>query len=119
MFCFSLQGKLLAQGPPFYHALSCAIIGPLRVWGHCKGHNVCERLFIIADFGFNAVYLVDSQKSYTLSSLFLLRLAWSLVLLIIAYAFLRFLPIGVYDGYTTAVRLGIFCMRHLLYFNQL
>ena len=117
---FQLAGKIVGAGTTFFITLYLArLLGPYGYGDIVKVITYVSAFFIIADFGFNAVYLVDSQKSYTLSSLFLLRLAWSFLLLILAYILLRFLPIGVYDGYTTAVRLGIFLYAPSIIFQSI
>ncbi|MEK7578053.1 MAG: oligosaccharide flippase family protein [Patescibacteria group bacterium] len=105
---YQVIGKIVGVGTTFFITLSLArLFGALGYGDIVKVVTYVSAFFIIADFGFNAVYLSDEQQPHTLPSLFFLRTAWSFVLLGIAYIFLRVVPIGVDDGYTIAVRLGI------------
>lgn len=117
---FQLSGKIVGAGTTLFITLYLArLLGSYGYGDIVKVITYVSAFFIIADFGFNAVYLVDSKKLYTLPSLFILRILWSFVLLFAAYALLRFLPIGVYDGYTKAVRLGILLYAPSIIFQSI
>lgn len=117
---FQLAGKIVGAGTTLFITLYLArLLGSYGYGDIVKVITYVSAFFIIADFGFNAVYLVDSQKLYTLPSLFFLRILWSFALLFAAYALLRFFPIGVYDGYTKAVRLGIFLYAPSIIFQSI
>lgn len=117
---YQIVGKIVGAGTTFFITLYLARLFGAGGYGDIvKVITYVSGFFIIADFGFNAVYLLDAQKSYTFPSLFLLRTLWSFVLLVLAYVFLRFIPVGIHDGYTEAVRTGIFLYAPSILFQSI
>lgn len=105
---YQLLGKVVGAGTTFFITTYLAyLFGPHGYGDIVKIVTYVSGFFIIADFGFNAIYLNDAQKVYALPSLIFLRSALSLVLLCISYLLLHFIPIGAIDGYTSSVRFGI------------
>ena len=117
---YQMIGKVVGAGTTFFITLYLArLLGPHGYGDIVKVVTYVSTFFIIADFGFNAVYLSDEQKSYTLPSLFFLRTLWSFVLLFVAYFLLRFVPLGIDDGYTAAVKLGILLYAPSILFQSM
>ncbi len=117
---YQLAGKIVGAGTTFFVTLYLArLLGPLGYGDIVKVVMYVSAFFIIADFGFNAVYLSDAQTQYTFPSLFFLRLLWSFVLLGIAYVLLGVVPVGINDGYTLVVRTGILLYAPSILFQSI
>lgn len=73
--------------------------------------------FLLADFGLNATFLQQDNKS--LAALFGIRVVTGGALVFCALALLAFVPHGSESGYTTAVRLGIVVFAPAIFFQSL
>lgn len=63
--------------------------------------------YLIADFGINAIYLQHADEPQSWYALITIRTLGSVLLIMVSLAILAFLPSGVNQGYTMAVRVGI------------
>lgn len=72
--------------------------------------------YLVADFGFNAIYL---QRNDTWEDLLVLRLIVSSLLVLAACAILVLLPHGSAQGYTQLVRTGILLFLPSIFFTAL
>lgn len=79
--------------------------------------------YLLADFGFNAIFLQRSQSLDTAgpawNDLVTMRVVASVILVFLAVAILALMPQGFAQGYTQAVRLGIILFAPTIMFQAL
>lgn len=116
---FQVLGKAISASTTFFITLSLAhMFGAAGYGDIVKVITYVSAFFVIADFGLNAVYISADQKTHALPSLFLIRVLWSGFLLAVSYVVLSVIPVGSGDGYSQAVRLGIFLYAPSIFFQS-
>lgn len=114
-----LLGKLISSAATI--AISFLVAQKLGAAGYgdfAKITTYVAFFFLLADFGFNAIYLQRKEKEL-FSTLIVTRILWSLLLTFVAAAILAFLPQGTTQGFTPLVRLGIILFAPAILFQAL
>ena len=103
-----LVGRVLSSGSLFVASILIArAFGADGYGDFVKITSYIGLFYLLADFGFNAIYLQKNDDSRDWPTLLGLRLVGSIVLVFISLAILSYLPRGIAQGYTDGVRLGI------------
>lgn len=114
-------GKVASAGVMFLVALIIArSFGADGFGDFTKITTYVAFFYLLADFGLNAVFLQNEQKSDgSWGNLFILRILTSIILIILSLSILFFLPYGSDRGYTYFARLGIILYSPTILFQAL
>lgn len=100
-----IVGRVVSAGTTFLVSLVLARAFGAEGYGDfAKVTTYVALFYLLADFGMNAIYV---QRGTSWGELLGVRVVGSVMLMFLAMAILVFLPQGVGQGYTAAVRLGI------------
>jgi len=103
-------------------------LGPLIYGDYIKIISYISLFFLLADFGFNAIFLQKTAGSTSNNeanvkswwgTVIASRIIISISVMVLSVLILSFLPVGVSDGYTNLVRKGIIYISPLILLHAL